>query len=105
MPSHGALKAVATAASNPEKEMKREVGKFHHMELSSAANGGVIATHFHAGADGYGMREHPAGPHAFGENEGHLLAAHIEKHLGITMPGRAEGTVAKPAGGEEGKED
>ena len=96
MASHGAVKESAVSEPSEPKQVKKEL---RHIELKKAANGGVIAEHFHNTYDGL------AKPHAFGANEGAKLAAHLEKHLGIKMkgvetPGRAEGTVASPGSGE-----
>jgi hypothetical protein len=49
-------------------------------------------------------------PHApqsfkFGAADHSSLAAHLEKHLAITIPGRAKGTIASPESGEVGKGD
>jgi hypothetical protein len=50
-----------------------------HLQLKKADNGGVVVTHRMSRFDG-------AEPvHAFGADEGHLLAAHITKHMGIKM--------------------
>lgn len=50
------------------------------IELKKADNGGVVANHRMTRYEG----KEPV--HAFGADEGHLLAAHITKHLGIKMP-------------------
>ena len=61
-------------------EMKREPkAKLAEISMKKADNGGVVVNHRMSRYDG-------AEPvHAFGADEGHLLAAHIEKHLGIKM--------------------
>jgi hypothetical protein len=105
MPSHGAMKQIA--ADMPPASKTPKVGAFHHMELSPGENGGAIAQHFHdvKHADGWSnVREHGL-KHVFADGDGHKLAAHIEQHLGIKMPGRSTGTVASPAEGEAGKDE
>lgn len=63
-------------------ELRREPkAKLATMELKKADNGGVVASHRMTRFEG----SEPV--HAFGSEEGHLLAAHIEKHMGIKMPG------------------
>lgn len=57
------------------------------IELKKADNGGVVANHRMSSFEG----KEPV--HAFGADEGHKLAAHIEEHLGIKMP--------RPAAGDE----
>ena len=96
MASHGAMKEVAAEAPRTAKKPAKEL---MHGELKEAENGGVTMEHH------FTSYEHKPELHVFGSDEGHKLAAHIEEHFGIKMPGRAEGTVAKPSGGEEGKED
>lgn len=54
------------------------------IELKKADNGGVVANHR---MTPYSEKE-PV--HAFGADEGHKLAAHIEEHLGIKMPHHSE---------------
>lgn len=49
------------------------------IHLSKAENGGVIARHRMSTFAG----KEPE--HVFGADEGHKLAAHIEKHMGIKM--------------------
>lgn len=61
------------------------------IELKKADNGGVVANHRMSSFEG----KEPV--HAFGADEGHKLAAHIEKHLGIKMPHPPTGE-----GGHEG---
>jgi hypothetical protein len=89
--AHGAR--VAEAATEP-KENKPPKKELRGIELRKSANGGIIAEHNYNVYDGMNK------PHTFSGDEGHLLAAHIEKHLGLKMPGRAEGTVAAPSDGE-----
>lgn len=57
------------------------------IELKKADNGGVVANHRMSSFEG----KEPV--HAFGADEGHKLAAHIEEHLGIKMP--------RPTAGDE----
>lgn len=67
------------------------------IELKKADNGGVVAQHRMTQFDG----KEPV--HAFGKEEGHMLAAHLEKHLGIKMPVAApteEPVEDEPAAGE-----
>jgi hypothetical protein len=90
MPSHGALKdAAATEAPKPAKKA------LMHMLLKKADNGGVVAEHRMNTFDG----KEPV--HAFGAEEGHKLAAHIEKHLGISMPGRSKVDSAEETEGDQ----
>jgi len=96
MASHGAMKAEAADHPSHSKEPKKEL---RHVELKKAADGGVIAEHYHNVYDGVTK------PFAFGSDEGHKLASHIETHLGIKMPGRAKSGVASSASGEAGKDE
>ena len=57
------------------------------IELKKADNGGVVASHRMTRYDG----KEPV--HAFGPEEGNLLTAHLEKHLGIKLG--AESTEPK----------
>ena len=66
----------------------------HSINLKKADNGGVVAEHRMSNFEG----NEPV--HAFGKDEGHLLAAHIEKHLGISMP-HAQNKESEEAGGSE----
>lgn len=61
------------------KMRKRPKPQLESIQLSKAENGGVIARHR--------MTEYVGKEpeHAFGAEDGHKLAAHIEKHLGIKM--------------------
>jgi hypothetical protein len=72
---------MAEAISARPKKMKNVL---HSIMLKKAENGGVVAEHRMSQFDG----KEPM--HAFGANEGHLLAAHIQEHMGIAMPGKAE---------------
>ena len=81
MASHGAMKEAATQ----EPPVARKPAKaLMHMLLKKADNGGVVVEHRMNTFDG----KEPV--HAFGAEDGYKLAAHIEKHLGIKMPGKAE---------------
>lgn len=89
MASHGAAKEIA-------REHEAKVGKFHHMELHPAANGGAVVHHFHEHSDGLGgFREHGQ-PYTFSKDGGHELAAHIQEHVGIAMPGKATEPETEP---------
>jgi hypothetical protein len=84
---------AATEAPAPKKLPK----VLHHIELTAAQNGGAMAEH------SFTHYEHKPEVHVFGPGDGAKLAAHLEKHLSIKMPGRAEGTVAAPTSGEVSK--
>ena len=73
--------------ANMRRKPKNELAA---IELKKADNGGVVANHRMTRFEG----KEPV--HAFGPEEGHLLAAHIKEHLGIKMPGGA----AKDADGD-----
>ena len=93
MASHGAIKEQAATHPVEAKPPKKEL---REIALRKSANGGVIAEHQHNVYDGLNK------PHTFGAGEGHLLAAHLEKHLGIKMPGKAaEGTTEVEDGQHE----
>ena len=75
------------------KMRKRSKPQLEAIHLSKAENGGVIARHRMSEYTG----KEPE--HAFGAEEGHKLAAHIQEHLGMKMPtGAAE---AEEESGEE----
>ncbi len=61
------------------KMRKKPKPQLEAIHMSKAENGGVIARHRMSEY----MGKEPE--HVFGADEGHLLAAHIEKHLGIKM--------------------
>lgn len=63
-----------------QREPKAQLESIH---LEKAANGGVVAKHRMTRYEG----KEPV--HVFGADEGHLLAAHITKHLGLKMPNGA----------------
>ena len=69
------------ALSMRPKKMKASL---RSIELRKADNGGVIAEHRTGSFDGKDQ------VHAFGADEGHKLAAHIQEHMGIKMPGKSE---------------
>lgn len=96
MASHGAMKESAASEPARPRIPKKEL---QHIQMKQAENGGVIAEHH------FTSYEHKPEPHVFGEGDGKGLAAHIEEHLGIKMPGRAKGTVAAPGDGEAREAD
>ena len=67
-----ALETKAASRREPKNVLE-------HIQIKKADNGGVVASHHMTRYDG----KEPV--HAFGADEGHLLAAHLEKHLGIKM--------------------
>jgi hypothetical protein len=86
MPSHGALKESALAEAPSKTKLPKVL---HEMTLSAPKNGGAIAQHT------FTHYEHKPEVHAFAANEGPKLAAHIEQHLGIKMPGMAKANRAE----------
>jgi hypothetical protein len=70
----------AEALDSNAKMRKNPKPQLESIHLSKATNGGVIARHRMTTFEG----KEPE--HAFGAEDGHELAAHIEKHLGIKMP-------------------
>lgn len=92
MASHGAQKEMATSEPARPRVPKKELDR---IELKEAENGGVIAEHH------FTSYEHKPEPHVFGDGDGHKLAAHIEQHLGIKMPGRAKSGTAEMGKVEE----
>ena len=96
MASHGAIKEQAATMPPSPKKMPKVL---EHIQLMPAENGGVAAEHR------FTHYEHKPEMHVFGANEGGKLMAHLQHHLGIKMPGRAEGTVASPASGEVKEND
>lgn len=82
MASHGAVKEFA----NTEAPRKAKPPKIlDGMTLRAGENEGVVAEHH------FTHYEHKPEMHIFGDDDGHKLAAHIEKHLGISMPGKQTG--------------
>lgn len=61
------------------KMRKNPKPQLESIHLSKATNGGVIARHRMTTFDG----KEPE--HVFGAEDGHKLAEHLEKHLGIKM--------------------
>jgi hypothetical protein len=61
------------------KMRKNPKPQLESIHLSKATNGGVIARHRMTIFDG----KEPE--HVFGAEDGHKLAQHLEKHLGIKM--------------------
>lgn len=97
MASHGAMKEqAASVAATPKKSPQF----LRHMRLEPAQNGGVVVHHEMNNWD-----EKKQLPHTFSSEDGHKLAAHIEKHLGIKMPGKAEGREGEPDDEENAGKD
>lgn len=92
MASHGAMKEAASAEPPRHKIPPKEL---EHIRLTPAENGGAVAEHH------FTHYEHKPEMHVFGDGEGHKLAAHIEKHLGIKMPGKSSTDSAAPKEGDE----
>ena len=67
------------AISSGRGRMKPPKVELHSINLKKAENGGVIAEHRMSTFEG----SEPV--HAFGADEGHKLAAHLQEHLGIKM--------------------
>lgn len=91
MASHGAMKdppPAAVEAKQPKKELRE-------ISLRKSANGGVIAEHHHNVYDGMNK------PHTFSAGEGHKLAAHIEQHFGLKMPGKSGTDSAEQTKGDD----
>ena len=77
MEMHEALSARPNKAKMPKSVLQS-------IMLKKADNGGVVAEHRMSEFNG----KEPV--HAFGAEEGHKLAAHIQEHMGIKMPLEAE---------------
>ena len=77
--------AEALSASRPPMA-KKPKAMLHSMTLSKSDNGGVVAEHRMTG--GEWSRKEPK--FTFAAGEGAKLAAHIEKHMGMKMGGKAE---------------
>ena len=92
MASHGVAKERAVAEPQAPKKPAKQL---EHIRLEEAENGGVIATHHFTHYD------HKPEPHVFGDGEGHKLAAHIEKHMGIKMPGKSASESSEETEGDE----
>ena len=101
MASHGAAKDFASVRPPaPRGESPRAFGKLpakqlHHLEMRGGESGGVSVEHH------FTNYEHKPEMHVFGDGDGHMLAAHIEKHLGIKMPGKSGADKNEPAEGDE----
>ena len=96
MPSMGAMKEKAMMESSAPKKPPQFM---RHMMMEKAASGGVVAHHVMNNFEG----KDPV--HVFAAGDGAKLAAHIEEHMGIKMPGRATGTVASPSEGAAAKDE
>lgn len=95
MASHGAAKEIAATEPRAPKLPKREVVR---VAFEKAKDGSVVAHHE------FSHFEHrPEVGATFGADELHKIPEHLSKHLGLKMPGRAEGTVASPKEGEAGE--
>ena len=70
--SVGEMKHSGKRSAAPPKEL-------HHIELAKAENGGAVATHHFTHFD------HAPEPHVFAKGDGKELAAHIGKHMGMSM--------------------
>jgi hypothetical protein len=92
MPSHGALKETAAVAEPQQKKMPKEL---RSIELRKAENGGAVAEH------SFTHYEHKPETHVFGAGDGRKLSAHLEKHLGISMPGKSKTDSAEETEGDE----
>jgi hypothetical protein len=79
MPSFGALRQAAMAASN-EKKLKTMT--IHMPEEGKRAETSVEHEH---------QPPHPPEQFRFAPNENEALAAHLSKHLGVKLPGKAAG--------------
>jgi hypothetical protein len=92
--AHGARVAEAATEAPSKVKMPKVL---QEMALRKGQTGGAVAEHM------FTHYEHKPEVHVFGASDGAKLAAHIEQHLGLKMPGRAEGTIASPADGEAGE--
>lgn len=72
---------MAEAISSRPSPMKKPKSELRGIMLKKAENGGVVAEHHMSEWSG----KEPM--HAFGAEEGPKLAAHIEQHMGMKMPG------------------
>lgn len=90
MASHGAA-----------KERIQKVGKFHHLEIHPAANGGAVIHHVHEHNDGLGGFRPHGEPHVFGKDSGAELAEHIGQRIGISMPGKSAIKKVEPEESDE----
>lgn len=79
----------AEALDHNAKARREPKSVLESIQLKKADNGGVVASHRMTRYEG-------AEPvHAFGADEGHLLAAHLTKHLGIKMSGETSQEAEK----------
>lgn len=92
MASHGAAKEMAATERAAPKMPKKELEAIH---LKEAENGGVTAEHH------FTHYEHKPEVHVFSDGDGHKLAAHIEKHLGIKMPGKSSTESSEETEGDQ----
>jgi hypothetical protein len=84
MPGFGALRQIARSTASGEKKLKKMT--IHTPEEGKRAETSVEHEH------------HP--PHSseqfrFAANEKDALAAHLSKHLGLNLPGKAAGEAAE----------
>ncbi len=92
------MASYAETLDSNAKMRKRPKPQLESIHLSKPENGGVIGRHRMSEYVG----KEPE--HVFGADEGHKLAAHIEKHLGIKMPetkGEPSEEPEKEADGQE----
>ena len=87
MASHGAAKELANTQAPTKAKMPKILDG---MTLRAGENKGVIAEHH------FTHYEHKPEMHIFSDGEWHKLAAHIEKHLGIKMLGKASNDSTEP---------
>jgi hypothetical protein len=81
MASHGAMKEQAAAEPPRHKTPPKEL---EHIRLTPAENGGVSAEHH------FTSFEHKPEMHVFAAGQHKELMAHLQKHLEMKMPGKAE---------------
>lgn len=74
---------------------KKPPKEFSHMEIHPGEDGGAVVTHH------FTSYEHKPEMHPFSDGDGHKLAAHIEKHIGIAMPGKSVAKEDEPEEEEE----
>jgi hypothetical protein len=83
--------AEALSANRPPMA-KKPKPQLMHIMLSKSDNGGVVAEHRMSG-DGWSMKEPKF---TFASGEGHKLAEHLTKHLGMQIHGNmADGKEAE----------
>jgi hypothetical protein len=83
MASHGATKELAASqpTAKPAKGGKKEL---EGITIKKSANGGLSIEHR------FTRFEHPPEIHVFAADQGENLRAHLEKHLGISLPGKSK---------------